>query len=204
MILIIDNYDSFTYNLAQSLGELGAAIHVRRNDRITADEVEELSPKAMIISPGPGGPMNAKASNQLIKTFMGRIPILGVCLGHQCIGHIFGARIVSAKELMHGKTAEIRHHGSSLYQGISSPFVATGYHSLIVERESLPKCLEVTAETPDGDIMGLRHKELDVEGVQFHPASILTTEGEKILGNFLRRLDRSNGTSNFSSRRDRT
>lgn len=188
MILMIDNYDSFTYNLVQYFGELGYAVKVYRNDKVDCTEIKELAPEAIVISPGPCTPLEAGVSNEVISAFAGRVPILGVCLGHQCIAHVFGGRVVQAGRLMHGKTSEVYHGGGSLYREISSPFVATRYHSLIVERESLPKSLEVTAETKEGEIMGLRHRELDVEGVQFHPESILTGDGLKLLGNFMSRV----------------
>jgi len=185
MVLMIDNYDSFTYNLVQYLGELGATIKVFRNDAITLEKIARLKPEKIVISPGPGRPKNAGVSTQVIKEFSKRIPILGVCLGHQCIGEVFGGRIVSAKNLMHGKTSLIYHTGTNIYQGLSQPFVATRYHSLVVERESLPECLVVEAWTKDREIMGVRHKTLPVYGVQFHPESILTAEGKKLLKNFL-------------------
>jgi len=188
MILVIDNYDSFTYNLVQYLGELGAEITVYRNDKITVREVEKLQPDAVIISPGPGTPEDAGISLELIARLGNRVPILGVCLGHQCIGQAYGGRVVGASTLMHGKTSMIYHNGSALYRDVPSPFEATRYHSLVVERETLPDCLELSSWTADGVVMGLRHLEHPVEGVQFHPESILTFEGKKILGNFLERL----------------
>lgn len=185
MILMIDNYDSFTYNLVQYLGELGANLKVFRNDKITIPQIIKLKPNCIVISPGPCTPREAGISNDLIKYFAGKVPILGVCLGHQCIGHTFGGEVVRAKRLMHGKTSLIYHDGKSIYKDIPSPFEATRYHSLIVKRETLPDCLEITAETKEKEIMGLRHKEYKVEGVQFHPESILTKVGKKILRNFL-------------------
>jgi anthranilate synthase/aminodeoxychorismate synthase-like glutamine amidotransferase len=181
---MIDNYDSFTYNLVQYLGELSAVPQVYRNDKITTSEIEDLSPSHIVISPGPCTPNEAGISMEVISHFAGKIPILGVCLGHQAIGQVFGGRIVRAAPV-HGKTSSIHHDGKSIFRGVANPFTATRYHSLIIERESLPEVLEVSALTEDGTIMGVRHKEFLVEGVQFHPESILTTEGKKILGNFL-------------------
>ena len=186
MILVIDNYDSFTYNLVQYLGELGEEIVVRRNDKITSDEVTALCPDRILISPGPGTPDQAGVSPELISVFAGRVPILGVCLGHQAIAQVFGGYVGRAPELVHGKASEICHDGRTIFQGLEHRFKAGRYHSLIVERESLPSCLEVSAVTPDGLIMALRHRELKVEGVQFHPESILTTGGKKLLANFLK------------------
>ncbi|HUU30223.1 MAG TPA: aminodeoxychorismate/anthranilate synthase component II [archaeon] len=188
MILVIDNYDSFTYNLVQYLGEMGADIAVYRNDKITVEEAEALNPKGLIISPGPGTPNDAGISLKLITRLENRLPILGVCLGHQCIGQAYGGRVVGAPTLMHGKTSLIHHDGSSLYKGVANPFEATRYHSLVVDRDSFPGCLAITARTEDGVIMGLRHAQFPVEGVQFHPESFLTTEGKKILRNFLDRV----------------
>ena len=185
MLLMIDNYDSFTYNLVQYLGELGQVMKVYRNDQITADEVESLSPERIVISPGPCTPLEAGVSNEIIRRFAGRVPLLGVCLGHQCIGHVFGGDVVRASRLMHGKTSMIRHDGKTIYEGLPNPFEATRYHSLIIRRETLPGCLEVTAETDQGEIMGVRHKDHPVEGVQFHPESILTQSGKDLLRNFL-------------------
>ena len=186
MILVIDNYDSFTYNIVQYLGELGARMEVRRNDEVTVGEIAgSLQPERISISPGPGTPDTAGVSLEVLKTFSGRLPILGVCLGHQAIGQIFGGRVVRAPVPVHGKPAEIAHDGKGVFQGLSQNFQAGRYHSLVVERESLPAELEITATTPDGLIMGLRHKEFAVEGVQFHPESILTNEGKKLLQNFL-------------------
>ena len=185
MILVIDNYDSFTYNLAQYLGELGADPEVYRNDKITVDRIQEFKPTGVVISPGPGIPDNAGISLELIRRLGSRMPILGVCLGHQSIGQAYGGRVVNAPTLMHGKTSPIHHDGESVFSGLANPFEATRYHSLVVERKTLPDCLKVTAETEDGVIMGIRHREHPVEGVQFHPESILTAEGKKLLANFL-------------------
>jgi len=184
MLLMIDNYDSFTWNLVQYFGELGEAVRTVRNDAITLDEVAALAPARIVISPGPCTPAEAGISLPLIERFAGRIPILGVCLGHQAIGAAFGGRVVRAKQVMHGKTSPIRHDGVGVFRGLPDPFIAIRYHSLAVERESLPGCLEVTAWTDDGEIMGLRHRELAVEGVQFHPESILTEHGHALLRNF--------------------
>jgi len=185
MILLIDNYDSFTFNLAQYLGQMGENVEIRRNDQITLDEIEELQPERIIISPGPCTPKEAGISVPLIQRFAGKIPILGVCLGHQAIGAAFGGRVVRAKKIMHGKTSEIKHDSKTIFRGLPQPFVATRYHSLIVDRKSLPRALEISAETDDGIIMGLRHRKLRVEGVQFHPESVLTDEGMELLANFL-------------------
>jgi anthranilate synthase component 2 len=185
MVLMIDNYDSFTYNLVQYLGELGAAVQVVRNDEVTVDEVERLRPERIVISPGPCSPNEAGISLETIRRLGGVVPLLGVCLGHQAIGQAFGGKVVHAKTLMHGKTSPIHHAGGGVFRGLPSPFVATRYHSLAVERESLPDCLEVTAWTEDGEIMGLAHKSLAIEGVQFHPESILTEHGHALLRNFL-------------------
>jgi anthranilate synthase component 2 len=185
MLLMIDNYDSFTYNLVQYFGELGAEVRVFRNDAITPDEVERLAPSHIVISPGPCTPNEAGVSVPLIEKFAGRVPILGVCLGHQSIGQAFGGRIVHAKTLMHGKVSAITHRGEGVFAGVPSPFQATRYHSLAIERASLPQCLEVTAESEDGEIMGVRHREFAIEGVQFHPESFLTEHGHRMLGNFL-------------------
>jgi anthranilate synthase/aminodeoxychorismate synthase-like glutamine amidotransferase len=184
MILVIDNYDSFTYNLVQYLGELGEEVVVRRNDEVTLPEIEAMRPQRLLISPGPGRPEDAGITSDLIKHFSGRLPILGVCLGHQAIGQVFGGHVVRAPTVVHGKASEIRHDGKSIFSGLDPTFKAGRYHSLIVERESLPPCLEVSAETSDGVIMGLRHRELRVEGVQFHPESILTPVGKQLLSNF--------------------
>ncbi len=186
MLLMIDNYDSFTYNLVQYFGELGEELNVYRNDKITLDEIERLRPEGIVISPGPCTPKEAGISVDAIKRFAGKIPILGVCLGHQSIGEAFGGDVVRAARLMHGKTSMLHHDGRSIFKGIPNPFEATRYHSLIVKRETLPDCLEVSAWTDQGEIMALRHREFFVEGVQFHPESILTAPGKDILRNFLR------------------
>ena len=186
MLLVIDNYDSFTYNLVQYLGELGAAMRVFRNDEISLDEIRALNPDRILISPGPCSPNEAGLSNDVIRTFGPTIPTLGVCLGHQCIGHVFGGEVVRADRLMHGKTSPIHHDGRDLFVGMPNPFTATRYHSLLIKRATCPSCLEITAETkPEGEIMGVRHKTLPIWGVQFHPESILTQDGKKILQNFL-------------------
>ena len=184
-VVVVDNYDSFVYNLVQYLGELGAEPLVFRPDEISVEGVEDLEPDAVVISPGPGRPEDAKLSNALIEAHAGRWPILGVCLGHQCIGHVFGGDVVRAPAVVHGKTSLISHRGQGVLAGLPDPFEATRYHSLLVDRATLPAVLEVTAETADGLIMGLRHRELAVEGVQFHPESILTTDGRRLLANFL-------------------
>jgi anthranilate synthase/aminodeoxychorismate synthase-like glutamine amidotransferase len=189
MILMIDNYDSFTYNLVQYLGELGAEVVIRRNDAITLDDVEALRPAAVVISPGPCTPREAGISVPLLQRFAGRFPILGVCLGHQALGAAFGGEIVRADRIMHGKTSPIEHDGKTIFDGLSNPFDATRYHSLLVRRETLPGCLEISAWTREGEIMGLRHRRQPIEGVQFHPESILTLEGKRLLGNFLKRLN---------------
>ena len=187
MLLVIDNYDSFTYNLVQYLGELGETIEVRRNDRVTIDEIEsDLRPEKIVISPGPGTPDDAGITLKVIQQFSGKIPLLGVCLGHQAIGQAFGGRVIRAPELMHGKASEVRHDGKTIFAGLEDRFLAGRYHSLIVEKESLPSCLEVSASTADDIIMGLRHRQLKVEGVQFHPESILTSDGKQLLANFLK------------------
>ena len=186
MLLMIDNYDSFTYNLVQYLGELGEDVRVYRNDQLSVAEIERLKPARIVISPGPCTPKEAGISVPTIEQVSGKIPILGVCLGHQSIGQAFGGRIVRAKQLMHGKTSMIHHDGKGVFRGLPSPFEATRYHSLVIERETLPDCLEITAWTDDGEIMGVRHKTLPVEGVQFHPESILTQHGHALLANFLR------------------
>jgi len=185
MLLMIDNYDSFTYNLVQYFAELGAEVEVHRNDEITVEEIESKHPQQIVISPGPCTPNEAGISVATIKQFAGRIPILGVCLGHQSIGQAFGGKIVHAKQLMHGKTSLIHHLNNSVFTGLPNPFLATRYHSLVIEKESLPDCLEITAWTDDGEIMGVRHKTLAVHGVQFHPESILTEHGHEMLKNFL-------------------
>ena len=185
MIFVLDNYDSFTYNLVQYLGELGAELQVSRNDKISTDEVAAMAPAKIVISPGPCTPNEAGISIELVRRFAGEIPILGVCLGHQSIGQAFGGVVKRAPYIMHGKTSQISHDGKGMYSGLPNPFTATRYHSLTVERKSLPDCLEAVAETEDGLLMGIRHREYPVEGVQFHPESILTTEGKSLLRNFL-------------------
>lgn len=185
MILMIDNYDSFTFNLVQYLGEMGEEIRVFRNDKITPGEIEEINPDHIVISPGPCTPNEAGISIPVIEKFAGKIPILGVCLGHQAIGQVFGGKVIRADNLMHGKTSKIYHAGKTVFRDIPSPFTATRYHSLIIERGSIPDCLEITAETEAGEIMGVRHREYLVEGVQFHPESILTEHGKQLLRNFL-------------------
>ena len=185
MILVIDNYDSFTYNLVQYLGELGAELTVRRNDKVTLDEIAELAPEKIVISPGPCTPNEAGISVDLVRRFAGEIPLLGVCLGHQSIGQAFGGTIGSAPTIVHGKTSKIRHDGKTIFEGLPQDFTATRYHSLVVERDSLPDCLEISAETNGDVIMGIRHKDVQVEGVQFHPESILTGQGKPLLQNFL-------------------
>jgi len=184
MILVIDNYDSFTYNLVQYLGELGRKVEVFRNDKISIEEIRSISPEKILVSPGPCTPKEAGISIDVIRSFSGKVPIFGVCLGHQSIAEAFGGKVIKAENLMHGKTSQIFHDGKTIFKDMPNPFTATRYHSLIVEKESLPSTLEVSAWTKDGEIMGLRHKELQVEGVQFHPESILTREGMKILKNF--------------------
>jgi para-aminobenzoate synthetase component 2 len=186
MILVIDNYDSFTYNLVQYLGELGAEVYVRRNDQTTLEEIRRLRPERIVISPGPKTPNEAGICLDLIRDFASSKPILGVCLGHQAIGQAFGGKVVRAPQVMHGKTSLIHHDAKGVFAGLPNPFPATRYHSLIVERESLPSCLEISATSPEGLIMGLRHKEMKVEGVQFHPESVLTEAGKQLLANFLR------------------
>ena len=186
MLLMIDNYDSFTYNLVQYLGELGEDIRVFRNDKITVEEIAALAPEVIVISPGPCTPNEAGISMDVIRRFAGEIPILGVCLGHQAIGAVFGGEVIRAPRLMHGKTSLIHHDGRTLYEGLPNPFTATRYHSLIVRRENLPDALEISAWTDEGEIMGLRHKVMLVEGVQFHPESILTADGKRLLANFLK------------------
>jgi anthranilate synthase/aminodeoxychorismate synthase-like glutamine amidotransferase len=186
-VLVIDNYDSFVYNLAQYLGELGATPLVHRHDAIDLDQVDELAPDAVLVSPGPGGPDEAGISNDVIGHLAGRVPVLGVCLGHQCIGALYGGRVVRAPQVVHGRTSLVHHDGEGVFAGLPNPFEATRYHSLVVTRADLPDVLEVSAETDDGVVMGLRHRHLDVEGVQFHPESILTGSGHDLLGNFLAR-----------------
>jgi len=185
MLLMIDNYDSFTYNLVQYLGELGQEVRVYRNDEISLEQIRALAPDRIVISPGPCTPSEAGISVPLIRRFAGEVPILGVCLGHQSIGQAFGGRIVHAKQLMHGKTSPVHHEGKGVFQGLHQPLTATRYHSLVIERKTLPGELEVTAWTDDGEIMGVRHRRLPVEGVQFHPESILTEQGHELLRNFL-------------------
>ncbi len=186
MLLLIDNYDSFTYNLFQYLSELGEEVVVVRNDKISLKEIERIKPQRIVISPGPGTPLEAGISNKVIKHFGSRLPILGVCLGHQCIGYSYGGKIVQAGEIMHGKSSQIHHTGQGIMAGLASPFSAIRYHSLIVQSEKLPDCLEVTAWTEDGTIMGLKHRRHPVEGIQFHPESFMTEVGKDILRNFLR------------------
>ena len=187
MILMIDNFDSFTYNLVQYMGELGADLRVFRNNKITVNEIKKLKPEKIVVSPGPCTPNEAGISVDVIKAFSGKVPVLGVCLGHQSVGQAFGGKIVRAPKLVHGKTSQIHHDGSTIFDGLSNPFTATRYHSLIVERSTLPDCFEVSAWTDDEIIMGVRHREHPTEGVQFHPESILTDEGKKLLKNFLDR-----------------
>jgi len=186
MLLMIDNYDSFTYNLVQYFAELGAEVQVYRNDEISVEQIEKLKPQHIVVSPGPCTPNEAGISVAAIKHFADKIPVLGVCLGHQSIGQAFGGKIIHAKQLMHGKTSPIFHNSTSVFRGLPSPFTATRYHSLVIEKETLPDCLEITAWTEDGEIMGVRHRTLAVEGVQFHPESILTEHGHEMLANFLR------------------
>ena len=190
MVFVLDNYDSFTYNLVQYLGELGAEVEVRRNDKVTVTEVEAMRPERIVLSPGPCTPREAGISIELIRHFAGKVPLLGVCLGHQAIGEAFGGKVVRAKNLMHGKTSEVQHDGRTIFRGLPSPMTATRYHSLIVQEEGLPTELEVSASTTERDgsrtIMGLRHKKFPVEGVQFHPESVLTSEGKKLVENFLK------------------
>jgi anthranilate synthase/aminodeoxychorismate synthase-like glutamine amidotransferase len=185
MLLVIDNYDSFTYNLVQYLGELGAEMKVYRNDEITVDEVEDLAPEKILISPGPGTPDDAGISLGTIERFAGKVPILGVCLGHQAIGQYFGGRVVRGPEPVHGKPVSVTHDGKTIFREVPQNFSAGRYHSLVVDRESIPECLEISAESPDGLVMAMRHKDLPVEGVQFHPESILTEHGKTMLANFL-------------------
>ncbi len=187
-VLVLDNYDSFVYNLVQYLGELGADPVVHRSDALTIDELIALEPDAILISPGPGRPDDAGLSNEVIRRFAGVRPVFGVCLGHQCIGQVFGGDVVRAPQVMHGKTSLIRHHDTGVFAGLPNPLEATRYHSLVVDRESVPDVLEITAETDDGIVMGLRHREFDIEGVQFHPESILTASGHDLLRNFLARV----------------
>jgi anthranilate synthase/aminodeoxychorismate synthase-like glutamine amidotransferase len=184
-LLVIDNYDSFTYNLVQLFGEMDVDLVVKRNDEIAIDEIKELKPERICISPGPGRPENAGISSELIRELGAKVPILGVCLGHQCIAQVFGGEVVRADKLMHGKTSQIHHQHRGVFKDLAEPLEATRYHSLIVKRESLPDSLEITAETDDGEIMGVQHRQFQIHGVQFHPESILTTEGRKLLANFL-------------------
>ncbi len=186
MVLVIDNYDSFTYNLVQYLGELNVALQVWRNDDITLDQIRELKPERILVSPGPCSPRESGLSNEVIRTFGREMPVFGVCLGHQCIGHVFGAEVVVNYRMMHGKTSPIKHNGKDLFVGMANPFVATRYHSLVIKRDTLPACLEITAESDEGEIMGVRHKQLPIWGVQFHPESILTENGRQIIKNFLK------------------
>ena len=185
MLLVIDNYDSFTYNLVQYFGELGAELRIFRNDEISVADIEKLAPSRIVISPGPCTPKEAGISSEVILTYGTRMPVLGVCLGHQCIGDVFGGDVVRADRLMHGKTSPILHDGSGVFKNLPNPFEATRYHSLLVKRSTLPDCLQISAETAEGEIMGLRHKSLPIHGVQFHPESILTTHGKSLLQNFL-------------------
>lgn len=187
MVLVIDNYDSFTYNLVQYLGELGAQIEVRRNDEVTIEEIRRMAPDRIVISPGPCTPLEAGISNDVVKNFGPRVPLLGVCLGHQCIGHVFGGKVVRAPRLMHGKVSSIKHDGTGVFKGIPDLFEATRYHSLIVRRDTIPDCLRITAEAADdpAEVMGLAHRDYPIHGVQFHPESILTREGKRLLKNFL-------------------
>ena len=186
MILVIDNYDSFAYNLVQYLGEMGVALEVHRNDQISLDQIRDLKPSRIMISPGPCSPREAGLSNEIIRTFGPEMPLFGVCLGHQCIGHTFGGQVVVNYRMMHGKVSPIKHDGRDLFQDMPNPFNATRYHSLVIKGETLPDCLEVTAETEEGEIMGVRHKQHPIWGVQFHPESILTESGRTILKNFLK------------------
>jgi len=186
MLLVIDNYDSFTYNLVQYFGELGANPVVKRNDAVSVEEVAEMKPERIVISPGPGSPKDAGISMELIRRMGSKVPLLGVCLGHQCIGEVYGGKVVRAGRLMHGKTSPIRHDTRGVFQGLPNPFEATRYHSLIVEKSSVPNCLEISADTAEREIMGLRHREYPVHGVQFHPESILSKEGKDLLANFLK------------------
>lgn len=186
MVLVIDNYDSFTFNLVQYLGEMDVELQVHRNDQITLDQIRALKPERILISPGPCSPREAGLSNEIIKTFAGEVPLFGVCLGHQCIGHTFGGEVVVNNRMMHGKVSPIKHNGKDLFEGMPNPFNATRYHSLVIKRDTIPDCLEITAETEEGEIMGVKHKTLPVWGVQFHPESILTESGRTILKNFLK------------------
>jgi len=185
MVLVIDNYDSFTYNLVQYLGELNVEMEVHRNDQITVEQAQILNPDRILVSPGPCSPRESGLSNEIIRHFAGKVPIFGVCLGHQCIGHVFGGNVIVNYRMMHGKTSMVKHNGEDLFAGMPNPFPATRYHSLVIEKSSLPECLEITAETEEGEIMGVRHKELPIWGVQFHPESILTENGRQVMKNFL-------------------
>lgn len=185
-MLVIDNYDSFTYNIVQYLGEMGVEMQVYRNDEITIERIKELNPERILISPGPCSPREAGLSNEIIRAFCQTTPILGVCLGHQCIGHTFGAEIIVNYRMMHGKTSPIYHNGKDIFEGMPNPFIATRYHSLVINPKSIPPCLEITARTEEGEIMGVKHKEYPVWGVQFHPESILTQDGKTLLKNFLK------------------
>jgi len=185
MVLVIDNYDSFTYNLVQYLGEMKAPLEVRRNDQVSLDQIRELNPDRILVSPGPCSPRESGLSNDIIKTFGPKIPLFGVCLGHQCIGYTFGGEVVVNDRIMHGKTSPIKHDGKDLFKGMPNPFAATRYHSLVIKRDTMPDCLEITAETEEGEIMGVRHKSYPIWGVQFHPESILTENGRQIIRNFL-------------------
>jgi anthranilate synthase/aminodeoxychorismate synthase-like glutamine amidotransferase len=186
MLLVIDNYDSFTYNIVQYLGEMHVEMQIVRNDQITVEQVRALKPERLLISPGPCSPRQAGTSNDVIREFGPKIPTLGVCLGHQCIGHVFGANVEVNYRMMHGKVSPIKHNGKDLFEGMPNPFPATRYHSLVITRESVPDCLEITAETDEGEIMGVKHKQFPIWGVQFHPESILTENGRTILANFLK------------------
>ncbi|WP_227939089.1 aminodeoxychorismate/anthranilate synthase component II [Alkalihalobacillus deserti] len=194
MILMIDNYDSFTYNLVQYLGEMGQELVVRRNDQISIEEIEQMNPDFLMISPGPCSPNEAGISLEAIEYFARKLPIFGVCLGHQSIAQVFGGDVIRADRLMHGKTSEIIHNGESIFSGLPSPLTATRYHSLIVKKETLPDCLEITAETDEGEIMALRHRDLPIEGVQFHPESIMTSDGKKLLRNFIEKYGKEKST----------
>jgi len=186
MLLVIDNYDSFTFNLVQYLGEMGVELQVHRNDQISLDQIRELNPERILVSPGPCSPRESGLSNDIIRTFGADRPLFGVCLGHQCIGHVFGADVVVNYRMMHGKVSPIHHNGRDLFQGLPDPFNATRYHSLVIQRDTVPDCLEITAETEEGEIMGIRHRSLPIWGVQFHPESILTEHGKLLLANFLK------------------
>ena len=193
MVLVIDNYDSFTYNLVQYLGEMGVEMQVHRNDRISLEHIRALRPERILVSPGPCSPRESGLSNDIIREFGKTLPVFGVCLGHQCIGHTFGAEVVVNYRMMHGKTSLIKHNGRDLFEGVPNPFHATRYHSLVIQRDTLPGFLEITAETDEGEIMGIRHKELPIHGVQFHPESILTEHGRLIMKNFLKLAPKSAG-----------